>query len=96
MLFAQSAGLHSKLPQESLSTIIYCATLLQLTTEQGMKAGLEADQAAKLAHIESLDAAAVAMRARLEQQTQQAEAAEGAAAAAQAEVTDHEIAMGGA
>ena len=39
---------------------LYWAMLLQLTTEQGMKAGLEADQAAKLAHIESLDAAAAA------------------------------------
>jgi len=68
---------------------------VQLTTQQGITAGLEADQAAKLAHIESVNMNVAAMRNRLEQQTHKREAAEEAAAAAQAKLSDHDAGMTG-
>jgi len=69
--------------------------LMQLTTQQGITAGLEADQAAKLAHIESVNMDVAAMRDRLEQQSQKREAAEEASAAAQAKLSDHDADMTG-
>ncbi len=72
-----------------------CAIWMQLTTQQGITAGLEADQAAKLAHIETVNMDAAAMRERLEQQTQKREAAEGASAAAHAKLSDHGADMTG-
>ncbi len=68
---------------------------VQLTTQQGITAGLEADQAAKLAHIESLNMDVAAMRDRLEQQSQKTEAAEEASAAAHAKLSDHDSDMTG-
>jgi len=66
-----------------------------LTTQQGITAGLEADQAAKLAHIETLNMDVAAMRERLEQQTYKREAAEEASAVAQAKLSDHDADMAG-
>ena len=69
--------------------------MMQLTTQQGITAGLEADQAAKLAHIETLKMDVAAMRERLEQQTHKREAAEEASAAAQAKLSAHDADMTG-
>ena len=68
---------------------------MQLTTQQGITAGLEADQAAKLAHIETLNMDVAAMRERLKQQTHKREAAEEASAAAQAKLSAHDADMTG-
>ncbi len=69
--------------------------VLQLTTQQGITAGLEADQAAKLSHIDHLTAGAAALQDRLEQQVRQTEAADEAVAASQAELADRDSAMAG-
>ena len=85
-----TAEWHSTIGSQSGS-----AMWVQLTTQQGITAGLEADQAAKLAHIESLNTDAAAMRDQLEQQTRKREAAEEASAAAQAKLSDHDADMTG-
>lgn len=68
---------------------------MQLTTQQGITAGLETDQTAKLAHIDSLNSDAAALRTSLEHQAAQTEAAQEALAGSQGELTDREAAMAG-
>lgn len=61
--------------------------MLQLVTQQGITAGLEADQAAKLAHIDVLKSDMAATKAALQAQEELTQAAELASEAAQAELS---------
>lgn len=69
--------------------------LLQLTTQHGITAGLEADQAAKLAHIECLKRDATALRSALHEQQCLTQAAESGLDAAQAELSHHDLVIEG-
>ena len=69
--------------------------LLQLTTQQGMTAGLEADQAAKLAHIDALKRDGIALQAALDEQKQLTQGAESALDATQAELSHLDLATEG-
>lgn len=69
--------------------------LLQLTTQQGVTAGLEADQAAKLAHIDALKMDASALRSALHEQQQLTQAAESALDATRAELGHHDTVIEG-
>lgn len=69
--------------------------LLQLTTQHGITAGLEADQAAKLAHIESLKRDATALRTALHEQQLLTQAAESGLDATRAELSHHDLVIEG-
>ena len=73
-----------------------CVWVLQVTTQLGITAGLEADQAVKLAHITSLHKEAAALRGAIEEQAQRTQGAEQSLAATQAELTHRDTAMAGA
>ena len=69
--------------------------MLQVTTQQGMAAGLQADQTAKLIHIDSLKATVTEVQVQLGEQQRQTATAEEACATLQHEVTRYEAAMAG-
>lgn len=64
---------------------------MQLTTQKGMTAGLEADQAAKLSHLDSLKGENAALRGALEEQQELAQTAESRLEAAQADLAHHDL-----
>ena len=69
--------------------------LLQLTTQEGMTAGLEADQAAKLAHIDALKKDANALKSALHEEQLLTQAAESALDATRAELSHRDLVIEG-
>ena len=69
--------------------------VLQLITQQGITAGLEADQAAKLAHIDVLKSEMTATKTALRKQEELTRAAESALEAAQAELSQRDTVIAG-
>ena len=68
---------------------------MQLTTQRGITAGLEADQATRLAHIDSLKKEMTALKVALKEQQDLTQANESSLEAAHDRLRQHELVMTG-